>query len=321
MQKARIISAFPGCGKTTFFNQYKGDYIILDSDSSEFSWTKDDDGKNTKIRNPEFPTNYINHIVQNMNEADIIFVSSHKDVRDALNTSNIRFTLMYPVISIKKNWINRLSSRETGLSDKGFCTMMEQNYEKFIEELETSDYENCVRKMVINNSEKGLLDFSEELLSTNKVIAAYPGLGKTTLAKNNSKILDLDPGRYKYLGMENLSDKELELRKGDYTRKSNPNYPNNFIEAVIDSINKFELVLIHPHFELLYKLKERGVNLTIVYPTKDFFTTQLVKRYKERGNSDAFIASSYKKYVRDMPNNKEFEVVWLRDGYLSDIVK
>ena len=47
-----VISAFPASGKTFAFNQQdKCSFIIADSDSSNFSWTKDGN------RNPEFPKN------------------------------------------------------------------------------------------------------------------------------------------------------------------------------------------------------------------------------------------------------------------------
>ena len=68
--KAKVISAFPGCGKTTYYktwwkhkdNVWKDKTVgevILDSDSSEFSWIKDENGNNTKERNQDFPNNYI----------------------------------------------------------------------------------------------------------------------------------------------------------------------------------------------------------------------------------------------------------------------
>ena len=40
LKKTIIISAFPGCGKTTMFKKEK-ELIVLDSDSSNFSWIKD----------------------------------------------------------------------------------------------------------------------------------------------------------------------------------------------------------------------------------------------------------------------------------------
>lgn len=90
-----IISAFPCTGKSSFTKNNKSDFIkVLDSDSSEYSWMIDDDGN--KVRNPEFPKNYIKHIKECMQEYNVIFVSSHDVVRKALRRHRIKYTLMYP---------------------------------------------------------------------------------------------------------------------------------------------------------------------------------------------------------------------------------
>ena len=56
MKETTIISGFPGVGKTEFFkDQTYHNRVCLDSDSSEFSWVEDNEGNNTKERNPNFP--------------------------------------------------------------------------------------------------------------------------------------------------------------------------------------------------------------------------------------------------------------------------
>lgn len=131
--KAVLISAFPGCGKTYFYNKYKDVYKILDSDSSEFSWIKDSEGNNTKERNPEFPQNYIDHIKENLDTADIIFISSHKVVRDALAEAKIKFLLVYPHKALKNIWISRF--RRRGSNEK-FIEFISNNWKDFIYEIE-----------------------------------------------------------------------------------------------------------------------------------------------------------------------------------------
>ena len=103
-----IISAFPACGKT-YFAETNKDKIILDSDSSKFSWIVNPDG--SKERNPDFPDNYIKHIKENIGKADYILVSSHKDVRDALIKENIDFYLIYPNRHLLNEWIGRCYRR------------------------------------------------------------------------------------------------------------------------------------------------------------------------------------------------------------------
>lgn len=50
MKDTKIISAFPACGKTYVFENFKGK-VILDSDSSKFSWVI---VGNQKVRHPDF---------------------------------------------------------------------------------------------------------------------------------------------------------------------------------------------------------------------------------------------------------------------------
>lgn len=146
--KAKVISAFPACGKTTYFKEWGrhkdntwndetiGE-IILDSDSSEFSWIKDKDGNNTKERNPEFPNNYIQHIKNNLDKAHIIFVSSHEMVRKALEDNDIEYHIFYPDKSMKEEWIRRFKERG---NDEKFIEFISNNWDNFIDDIEIEAY-------------------------------------------------------------------------------------------------------------------------------------------------------------------------------------
>lgn len=148
MKKTKIISAFPACGKTYAFEKLnENGYEILDSDSSKFSWMdvvdkiyemKNRGKKNykeryIKVRSPEFPSNYIKHIKENIGKVDYIFVSSHKEVRDALLENGIYFTLVYPDRSMKAEWVGRCFLRGSG---EKFCQIIADNWDKWINEME-----------------------------------------------------------------------------------------------------------------------------------------------------------------------------------------
>lgn len=113
MKNTKIISAFPACGKTYLFNKYKNYSSIkfMDSDSSEFHWVYDKDNK--KTLNPNWPINYIEHIKENIGKADIIFVSSHDEIRDLLFDNNIEYTLVVPYdrITCMYEWVGRMYCR------------------------------------------------------------------------------------------------------------------------------------------------------------------------------------------------------------------
>jgi hypothetical protein len=114
-----VISAFPGCGKSHLFRN-KGEKKILDSDSSTFDKS-------------QFPQNYIEHIKSNIGGVDIILVSSHKEVRDALVNQGINFTLVYPNMDIKDEYIQRYIDRG---NDGKFVDLLKQNWENWVGELD-----------------------------------------------------------------------------------------------------------------------------------------------------------------------------------------
>jgi hypothetical protein len=112
----RIYSVFPACGKTYLYeHQEDYDLKILDSDSSNFSWIRcyDPCGRpTTKLRNPDFPNNYIEHIKENIGKYDCIFVSSHASVREALDAEGIDFTIVYPMSNCMAEWVGRCFIRD-----------------------------------------------------------------------------------------------------------------------------------------------------------------------------------------------------------------
>ena len=137
-----VVSAFPACGKSYMFNNCNGKpFTILDSDSSEFSWIKDENGINTKERDSNFPNNYIKHIKDNIGKVDVIFVSSHDIVRKALNENNINFFMVYPDKSMKKEWFRRYKERG---NDEIFIKFISDSWDYFIDEIENE--EKCLKE-------------------------------------------------------------------------------------------------------------------------------------------------------------------------------
>jgi len=119
-----IISGFPGVGKSYFCNRASG-LIVVDSDSSKFSHL------------PDFPRNYVRHIEENIGKADVILVSTHQSVRDALRERGIRYVLVYPDRSQKEAYLERY--RKRGSSD-GFISMLEREWDAFIDSIEQETF-------------------------------------------------------------------------------------------------------------------------------------------------------------------------------------
>ena len=161
MRTAKVISAFPGCGKSYYYKEWSqyspenvwrkrnnGEQVftpegfpvgdkILDSDSSLFSWVYDEAGNKTDQRNPDFPNNYIQHIKEHLHTEDVIFVSSHKIVREALEKEKIPYILIYPSISSKDEWVRRFKERG---NDEKFIKFQEDHWEEFIDDMDKETF-------------------------------------------------------------------------------------------------------------------------------------------------------------------------------------
>lgn len=148
---SKIIAGFPGIGKTYFTNRHQN---AIDSDSSAFSWTIDTN--NVKTRNKEFPQNYIRHIKENMGKYEYIFVSTHKEVREALKQNEIMFYLMYPLRCRKTEFMQRY--KERGSSEE-FINLVDASWDKWIDEIEA--FEGCYKICMVDNIEKEINKLNE----------------------------------------------------------------------------------------------------------------------------------------------------------------
>ena len=136
----KIFSVFPGCGKTWMCEHQEAFGLkILDSDSSQFSWlyTNIDENGNVirgvrKIRNQNFPQNYIEHINANIGKYDYIFVSSHASVRNALDADGIDFTIVYPEQRCQAEWIGRCFIRDRRCESGCNPELMYSNWDQWI---------------------------------------------------------------------------------------------------------------------------------------------------------------------------------------------
>ena len=121
----KIIAGFPATGKTYFFNNSKSS---IDSDSSNFSWLS------KGVRNPDFPSNYINHI------REIILVSTHKDVYSALIDAELYFTIVYPSKAAINEYIQRYKNRG---NTEAFINLILANWDNWISDIQSIKSKYC----------------------------------------------------------------------------------------------------------------------------------------------------------------------------------
>ncbi|ALN97693.1 hypothetical protein Bp8pS_014 [Bacillus phage vB_BpuM-BpSp] len=136
MKETKIISGFPAIGKSSLFKN-NNDYSILDSDSIDFSWVD-----KTDKRNPDFPNNYIKHIKENIGKVDYILISTHHLVRKELENNKMDYTIVYPSIELKEEYMERIKKRG---NTEAFAKIINDNWEKFIKEIESETFPKLIK--------------------------------------------------------------------------------------------------------------------------------------------------------------------------------
>lgn len=164
-----IISGFPATGKS-YFNDVDADYhpenFSCDSDSSTFCKS-------------DFPSNYIESIKSKIGIYKYVFISSHKEVRDALVYAGIPFTLVYPSIGLKDEYLLRLKNRG---SNADFIKLIDSNWDNWLTEL--INQRNC-KHIVLGAGEYmsnvNLEQGYSKRLNKKVVIIGTTNIGKTCL--------------------------------------------------------------------------------------------------------------------------------------------
>ena len=130
MKNAMVICGFPGVGKSCVANNRAN---ILDAESSAHSWIWNPENlEKGRERNPEFPANYIRYIKENMERYDVVLVSSHQDVRDALKAEGIGYIIVAPMLYLKNEYLIRYLQRGSGIE---FIELLNEKWDEFLDDL------------------------------------------------------------------------------------------------------------------------------------------------------------------------------------------
>lgn len=124
-----LILGFPGTGKTTFAEK-QTELKVLDLDSSTIRWNEDGS------KNENFVSEYVDRLEKSVDDYDIVFGSTHKEVVEELNNRGVDHTIIVPLVGSKEEYMDRYINR--GSSD-AFIDHMHENYEKYINDIMESD--------------------------------------------------------------------------------------------------------------------------------------------------------------------------------------
>ena len=109
------------------------------------------------------------------------------------------------------------------------------------------------------------------------IIAGFPGIGKTTFAEGNPRIVDLDSSNFD---------------KGD-------RWPHNYIKEIFD---QEDIVLCSTHKEVLDELEKYDTNIRVFYPYKG---DELMYLERLRGHSSFDkIAENWYSFIEDINSSK-----------------
>ena len=123
-------------------------------------------------------------------------------------------------------------------------------------------------------------------MSKGIIVAGFGAIGKTTLGNKYDNIIDLESGYYQWdnTGFEDIP---YEERKGKKLRPKNPKWPDNYHNAVLKAIEKYDIVLTSMHWHLLDFFEKNDIEYYLAYPTLDSEEI-LEKRCYARGNNKVF---------------------------------
>ena len=142
------------------------------------------------------------------------------------------------------------------------------------------------------------------------IIAGFAGIGKTYLANKYKNVIDLESSKFVY-DYSNMSQIDYEKLKGTKNRTLNKEFPQNYIDAIRSSIEKFDVILIWLKLEMLPLYEENSIDYIICYPSEEAFKEYKI-RYIQRGNNEAWInhvTEAHTKYINALRENKHPKIV------------
>ena len=102
------------------------------------------------------------------------------------------------------------------------------------------------------------------------VLSGFPGVGKSYVYE-----------KYKF-------NSDRIILDSDSSKFDKSKFPANYIEHIKENLDKVSIIMVSSHKEVRDALLDAGIDFIVVYPDKSLKEDYL-KRYKERGNAQAFI--------------------------------
>ena len=155
------------------------------------------------------------------------------------------------------------------------------------------------------------------------IISGFPGIGKTTLQKNNSSVIDLESSDFKWIYQDSETESmDKEKRKGTDNRIVSPLWPMNYVQEIIKKAKEYDIVLISQNPEVRECLKENKCTYYVCFPKKEC-KQEYIERYRSRGNNEKFISlisENFESWI-EAAEKEDNKLIMEPGEYLEDTLK
>ncbi len=145
-----------------------------------------------------------------------------------------------------------------------------------------------------------------------RIIAAFPGVGKSYFAatSDNNMAIDLDSNDY-------------TLGYKDDGTTNNLNFPDNYVTAVKEHIGRAGILLVACQPEVITALHNEKITFTLIYPERSL-RTEYLNRFRQRGDSSAFtnmLSAKWDLFLDFLEKQQGCGHIVLASGqYISDVI-
>ncbi|MCL2369261.1 MAG: hypothetical protein FWC83_01140 [Alphaproteobacteria bacterium] len=154
----------------------------------------------------------------------------------------------------------------------------------------------------------------------------YPGLGKTTLAKKNAKIADIESKVFKDKNLaEYIGRQGVPNYRGEQVVNINPEWPSNLYQFMQSKLENGKILVAVPKQDGYDAFDNLNiVDYAFVLPTKERLN-QLRKDYINRGDAKEYINNNLTVRYNEVLNYAKStgkEIIFVEPGqYLEDVIK
>ena len=162
MSKGYLIGGFKAIGKTTLAKKYED---VIDLESSDYKYLIDESlkkltkeerkGRNDRVKNPEYPINYIKEMIKLKNKGKIVLFACKKEIISILDEMNEDYYIVYP----KEDMLEEIKERSKNRgNNENFINNIRKAYER--------DYPKEDKKIIW----LGKRQYLEEVLKENNIL-------------------------------------------------------------------------------------------------------------------------------------------------------